>query len=477
MPSPFPGMDPYLEHPLLWTSVHHLLIYQIGTTVNRLLPPGYIAAFGERVLVAGPDRDIFQAIVEWRPPHALVALLPQATAFWVLVGISAVLWIGAWLRHRQTRNRGLPSTRDGRTVLFDATEIILAATPLYLALKHLRFAPYFILLSLPVTAKMLNSLLGSQPSAAQMQPSSRLILPTRALVLLTCINATVAAYFGGVRADDLKQAYAPASDQPYATRLFHRHILHEADPVGLVEFAARCGLSGPVYNEWSWGGYLIFHAPQFKVFIDGRAQALYSAAHCEQYFRLKNDPSRDHEPRVIRGREIDARFARIGVDLVLAPLNPEWASRIVGPLLETGYWHPLLQTERGILLVNGLSSNPPTIQFMHRYWAGELDWPETWQGWWIRAHARQHGPEPDYARAIQAYRNAIDLGPPQAWLYNRLAQCYRQTGHTEEALQYFRQERHRLGAMAEPTAGDKEQIVQCLEAVEGALDILEHSNR
>lgn len=59
MPSPFPGMDPYLEDPLLWPSVHHFLIGRIGTTLNRVLPSGYVAAFGERVFVAGPDRDIF----------------------------------------------------------------------------------------------------------------------------------------------------------------------------------------------------------------------------------------------------------------------------------------------------------------------------------------------------------------------------------------------------------------------------------
>jgi len=23
MPSPFPGMNPYLEHPSLWTGIHH----------------------------------------------------------------------------------------------------------------------------------------------------------------------------------------------------------------------------------------------------------------------------------------------------------------------------------------------------------------------------------------------------------------------------------------------------------------------
>ncbi|UCG33131.1 MAG: bacterial transcriptional activator domain-containing protein [Phycisphaerales bacterium] len=428
-------------------------------------------------IMTGPDRDIFQAIVEWRPPHALFALLPQATAFWVLVGISAVLWIGAALRDRRTQSESPQNEWAGHPVLFDATEIILVTTGLYLGLKHLRFAPYFVLLSLPVTAKMLSSLLGSRTLPAHARATSRGALSTRLLVALTCINVAVAAYFGGARATDLRQAYTPASAEPYTTRLFHRHILHEADPAALVEFAARCGLSGPIYNEWSWGGYVIFHAPQFKVFIDGRAQSLYSAAHCEQYFRLKNDPSRDHEPRVTRGREIDARFARLGIDLVLAPHNPEWASRIVAPLLETAYWHPVIQDERGILLVNGLSSHPATIEFMRSYWAGKLDWPDTWQGWWIRGHAWHNAPEPDCARAVEAYRKAVALGPPQAWLYKRLAECYRRTGHIDEALRYFQQERRRLATMTEPIASDKERVIQCIEVVDRALQLLERPNQ
>jgi hypothetical protein len=63
MPSPFPGMDPYLEDPSLWPSVHHLLISHIGMALNPLLPPGYVAAFGERVFVAGPDRDIYPDVL------------------------------------------------------------------------------------------------------------------------------------------------------------------------------------------------------------------------------------------------------------------------------------------------------------------------------------------------------------------------------------------------------------------------------
>jgi hypothetical protein len=69
-------MDPYLEDPLLGPSVHHLLISQIGTTLNRLLPTGYVAAFGERVYVAGPDREIYPDVLLKEDGDANSAWLP-----------------------------------------------------------------------------------------------------------------------------------------------------------------------------------------------------------------------------------------------------------------------------------------------------------------------------------------------------------------------------------------------------------------
>lgn len=41
MPSPFPGMDPYLEAPDIWPGVHHLLASQICFELNRVLPRPY----------------------------------------------------------------------------------------------------------------------------------------------------------------------------------------------------------------------------------------------------------------------------------------------------------------------------------------------------------------------------------------------------------------------------------------------------
>jgi hypothetical protein len=43
MPSPFPGMDPYLEAPDIWRGFHHLLADEIITQLNAVLGPRYYA--------------------------------------------------------------------------------------------------------------------------------------------------------------------------------------------------------------------------------------------------------------------------------------------------------------------------------------------------------------------------------------------------------------------------------------------------
>ena len=59
MPSPFPGMEPYLEDPVGWTDVHQRLITTLSTELNRLLPPQYLARIGERVYVAQSSRSVY----------------------------------------------------------------------------------------------------------------------------------------------------------------------------------------------------------------------------------------------------------------------------------------------------------------------------------------------------------------------------------------------------------------------------------
>lgn len=63
----FPGMNPYLENPDLWTEVHFGLISVLARSLNRMITPKYRAAVEKRVysdtlLVAIPDVSVTQQI-------------------------------------------------------------------------------------------------------------------------------------------------------------------------------------------------------------------------------------------------------------------------------------------------------------------------------------------------------------------------------------------------------------------------------
>src|SRR5262245_17024611 len=63
MPSPFPGMDPYLETPYLWPDVHHELISQIRSALNPVLRPNYVARVELRVYISDEDDPGREALI------------------------------------------------------------------------------------------------------------------------------------------------------------------------------------------------------------------------------------------------------------------------------------------------------------------------------------------------------------------------------------------------------------------------------
>ncbi len=58
MPSPFPGMDPFLEHPSMFADLHGRLNGGISESLQQLLPDSYFAVMGERVFVETSERYI-----------------------------------------------------------------------------------------------------------------------------------------------------------------------------------------------------------------------------------------------------------------------------------------------------------------------------------------------------------------------------------------------------------------------------------
>jgi hypothetical protein len=68
MPGPFPGMDPYLENPILWPDVHNRLITYLADELNTAIGPEYVATINERVYVVEPPRLVYPDVAIRRTP-------------------------------------------------------------------------------------------------------------------------------------------------------------------------------------------------------------------------------------------------------------------------------------------------------------------------------------------------------------------------------------------------------------------------
>lgn len=75
MRSPFPGMDPYLEHPTLWPDVHNRLIAAIADHLSPRLAPNYYIRLERRTYLLSPDDLTFVG----RPDLAVLPSLTQET--------------------------------------------------------------------------------------------------------------------------------------------------------------------------------------------------------------------------------------------------------------------------------------------------------------------------------------------------------------------------------------------------------------
>jgi Uma2 family endonuclease len=97
MPSPFPGMNPYLENSELWPEVHHLLITTIMESLVPQLRPKYRVAIEKRVysfagenpiLVGIPDVTVVRSRTQPPPRESNVAVAaPAETAVQVKVPV------------------------------------------------------------------------------------------------------------------------------------------------------------------------------------------------------------------------------------------------------------------------------------------------------------------------------------------------------------------------------------------------------
>jgi hypothetical protein len=136
-------------------------------------------------------------------------------------------------------------------------ELLLLAMAAWLAAGHKRLLFAFGILAAPVLSRLMaNS--WENYDAAQDRPLPNAMLMAAALLV---------AYWTFPSRQNLTAQVA------------------EKSPVAAVEFIQSHHLAGPMLNEWLYGGYLMWAAPEHPVFIDGRGDVFEWAGVLQEYGR------------------------------------------------------------------------------------------------------------------------------------------------------------------------------------------------
>ena len=152
-------------------------------------------------------------------------------------------------------------------------ELLILLFALYSGLTYIRFLVLLGIVAAPALAKQLDFFPLYRP--ADETPR------VNAVVILTLIG--VMAYFW------------PREQQVRAS-------VEETYPSGIVNYLNTHPLQGNTLNLYLWGGYLEWHAPGLKTFVDSRVDIFEYAGVFEDYLTLMGADMAEHRPDSILGK-------------------------------------------------------------------------------------------------------------------------------------------------------------------------------
>jgi hypothetical protein len=165
------------------------------------------------------------------------------------------------------------------------SELLLLCATGYAALRSGRNVPFFALVAMPLLAKHGWDWITSQTWGQWLNlPEKREAGSKAALKIILNVVLLIVI---PVALCVLRVSQVVAGQAMTEAKNF---------PVAAVEFIRAQGVPQPVYNEYGWGGYMIWKLyPDYRVYIDGRAD-VYGDAFIEEFLRTHDGEKGWREP-------------------------------------------------------------------------------------------------------------------------------------------------------------------------------------
>jgi hypothetical protein len=181
--------------------------------------------------------------------------LQQFNQEWASPDFHERTWIPLAVMYLSLIGFGLKSKRSIST-----TNILLVLVFGFMALSALKHVALFALVSIPVLADQIASVLLFSESQTK---NDRFSKPFSLIILLGMIFLMVNAL---INLEDKQE-----------------RVTRERFPVDAVNYMTENQVNGRILNSYNWGGYMVWNLyPQYKVYIDGRCD-MYGAEFVTHY--------------------------------------------------------------------------------------------------------------------------------------------------------------------------------------------------
>jgi len=359
---------------------------------------------------------VWRSINEWQPPW-VPNISPPVLAFWCVLALAVIATLIACIRNAPNR-QSTPATLS----LFEIAAVLIS---LAMALWARRFIPVLSIVSAEPIAAAFSALAARKSDAARRFWSrvSTTLATTAAIALLVQLT---------IQFRDARRALA----SPPPANLLDWAVAYDFSPADGIDFIRRNNLRLNLLTDWLNAGPVLFLAPGNNVFVDGRAQQLYSVEHFHTFQDLMAgnfDAARTQQ--ILDDSHTDA--------ILLAPHFTPANGLPRHILARPDAWLLVLRSDNSMLFLRRPSPALAELGRLER--TGQAAWPDTPMSKATRANVLLKTDPPDEPRAIDLMKSAIADDPSLGRsVYPALTAIWIRRNESAEAAAFFRGESARI---------------------------------